>query len=188
MKKHFEAYLSTCRHIGNDTESKAKNKKIHVHEINFGKADGAIIHHRVHRGKIIKKLAHIAGEKKKVENSTSKKKEDKVYPYNHNSPAKSFKVCSCPNAQLYAGRLWKCPNTAFLRELLYVTGQEEDPEWQEYLVDGLPVDCSDAMLTEFCINSKLPESVCSMCTAKPIRFSAALQERSKRKVIPQNKY
>lgn len=117
-----------------------------------------------------------------------KKKEDKVYPYTHNSPAKSFKVCSCPNAQLYAGRLWKCPNTAFLRELLYVTGQEEDPEWQEYLVDGLPVDCSDAMLTEFCINSKLPESVCSMCTAKPIRFSAALQERSKRKVIPQNKY
>ena len=62
----------------NDTESKAKNKKIHVHEINFGKADGAIIHHRVHRGKIIKKLAHIAGEKKKVENSTSKKKDDKL--------------------------------------------------------------------------------------------------------------
>ena len=27
LKKHFEAYLSTCRHIGNDTESKAKNKR-----------------------------------------------------------------------------------------------------------------------------------------------------------------
>ena len=113
-----------------------------------------------------------------------KKRDGKVYPYTHKNPAKSFKVCSCPNAQLYGGRLWKCPNTAFLRELLYVTEQQDDPEWQEYLVDGLPVTCSDDELTKFCSNSKLPESVCNMCTAKPIKFSAALQERSKRKVIP----
>ena len=57
LKKHFETYLSTCRHVGNDTESKEKNKKIHVHEINFGKADGAIIHHRVHRGKNHKEVS-----------------------------------------------------------------------------------------------------------------------------------
>ena len=61
LKKHFETYLSTCRHVGNDAESKVKNKKIHV-EINFGKADGAIIHPNSSR-KNHKKLGHIAGQK-----------------------------------------------------------------------------------------------------------------------------
>ena len=105
-----------------------------------------------------------------------RKRDGKVYPYNQNRIAKSFQVCSCPNAQLYNGRLWKCPNTAFLRELLSVTGQSDDSEWQEYIVDGIPVDCSDKELTKFCSNSRIPENVCNMCTAKPLHFSAAIQD------------
>ena len=105
-----------------------------------------------------------------------RKRDGKVYPYNQNRIAKSFQVCSCPIAQLYNGRLWKCPNTAFLRELLSVTGQSDDSEWQEYIVDGIPVDCSDKELTKFCSNSRIPENVCNMCTAKPLHFSAAIQD------------
>ena len=112
-----------------------------------------------------------------------KKKEDKVYPYNQNKPAKSFQVCSCTNTQLYNGKLWKCPNTAFLRELLSVTEQEDAPEWQEYIVDGVPVDCTDEELTKYCARTILPERVCNMCTYKPLHFSAAIQEQVKRKVI-----
>ena len=112
-----------------------------------------------------------------------KKRDDKVYPYNHNKIAKGFKVCSCPNTQLYNGRLWKCPNTAFLRELLSVTEQNDDPEWQEYIVDGVPVDCNDTDLQKFCYNSRVPEKVCNMCTSRPLHFSAAIQEKVKRKVI-----
>ena len=112
-----------------------------------------------------------------------KKRDGKVYPYNQNRIAKSFQVCSCPNTQLYNGRLWKCPNTAFLRELLSVTEQSDDPEWQEYIIDGVSVDCTDEELTKFCYNSKIPEKVCNMCTAKPLHFSAAIQEKGKRKII-----
>ena len=112
-----------------------------------------------------------------------KKRDGKVYPYNQNKIAKSFNACSCPNTQLYNGKLWKCPNTAFLQELLSVTEQSNDDEWQEYLVDGLSVNCSDEELTSFCKRSKLPDKVCNMCTSKPLHFSAALQENTKRKVI-----
>ena len=79
--------------------------------------------------------------------------------------------------------MWKCPNTAFLREMLDVTGQRDDPEWQEYYVDGVSVDCADDELTKFCEGSILPDSVCRMCTAKPLHFSAAQQEKTERKVI-----
>jgi len=41
----------------------------------------------------------------------------------------------------------------------------------------------DNELTNFCNNSKIPESVCNMCTARPLKFSAALQEKTKRKAI-----
>ena len=79
--------------------------------------------------------------------------------------------------------MWKCPNTAYLRELLSVTEQEDADEWQEYIVDGVPVDCSDEELTKFCNHSILPEKVCNMCTSRPLHFSAAIQEKVKRKVI-----
>ena len=112
-----------------------------------------------------------------------KKRDGKVYPYNQGKIAKSYKLCSCPNTQLFKGKLWKCPNTAFLRELLSVTEQSDAKEWEEYIVDGLPVDCSDEELTKFCNQSRLPHNVCNMCTSKPLHFSGAIQERGKRNVI-----
>lgn len=70
-----------------------------------------------------------------------------------------------------------------MRELLSVTEQSDADEWQEYLVDGLDVNCSDDELIKFCENSRLPNKVCNMCTAKPLHFSAAIQENGKRKII-----
>ena len=112
-----------------------------------------------------------------------KHRNEKVHPYNHNNPERSFEVCSCPNPQLFNGKLWKCPNSAFLKELLYVTEQSDDEEWEPYISEGLPVDCSDEELEEFCYNSTRAEPICNMCTAKPLRFSGALQQDHKKKVI-----
>ena len=73
LKKHFETYLTTRPHVGKDEESIEKNKNgIKVHEVNFGKADGVIIHYKVSRGKVIKKLAHLQGEIRKEQESTKK--------------------------------------------------------------------------------------------------------------------
>lgn len=107
----------------------------------------------------------------------------KVYPYAHNNIEKSYYHCSCPNTQLFKGNLWKCPNSAFLEELLYVTEQGDDDCWKPFLGGGLPVDCSDEDLAEFCDNSTKAESICNMCTAKPLRFSGALQAQHQKKVI-----
>ena len=112
-----------------------------------------------------------------------KQRGGKVYPYDHKNPEKSFYYCSCPNTQLYNGRLWKCPNSAFLNELLYVTNQENDFVWNKYKKQGLPVDCSDHELKNFCDNSTNHESICNMCTSKPLKFSAAVQSKIKKKVI-----
>ena len=112
-----------------------------------------------------------------------KQRGGKVYPYDHKNPEKSFYYCSCPNTQLYNGRLWKCPNSAFLNELLYVTDQENDLVWSKYKKQGLPVDCSDDELKTFCDNSTNHESICNMCTSKPLKFSAAVQSEIKKKVI-----
>ena len=79
LKNHFEKYLSTRPHVGKDEDSIIKNKDgIKVHEVNFGKADGACIHYKVRRGKIIKKIAHLVGEVKKATDSTKKNKEKKL--------------------------------------------------------------------------------------------------------------
>jgi hypothetical protein len=79
LKNHFEEYLSTRPHIGKDEDSIIKNKDgIKVHEVNFGKADGACIHYKVRRGKIIKKIAHLVGEVKKATDSKKKNKEKKL--------------------------------------------------------------------------------------------------------------
>ena len=37
-------------------------------------------------------------------------------------------------------------------------------------------DCNDDQLTKFCTNSRIAENVCNMCTAKPLHFSAAIQD------------
>ena len=67
--------------------------------------------------------------------------------------------------------------------MLYVLDQSDDPDWQEYIVDGLPVDCTDEELELFCNNNLKAESVCNMCTSRPLHFSAAQQQKTKRKVI-----
>lgn len=112
-----------------------------------------------------------------------KQSNGKVYPYVHNNIKQSYELCSCPNTQLFDGKLWKCPNAAFLKELLYVTEQLEEDFWKPFIGDGLPVDCSDEDLVKLCDNSSKPEQICNMCTARPLKFSAALQTNNHKKII-----
>ena len=64
-----------------------------------------------------------------------------------------------------------------------MTDQENDLVWSEYKKQGLSVDCSDDQLKTFCDNSTNHESICNMCTSKPLKFSAAVQSKIKKKVI-----
>ena len=108
----------------------------------------------------------------------------KVHPYKYNNPEKSFEVCSCPNTQLWKGKLWKCPNSAFLDQLLYATEQLKDEDWQPYIgKGGVSVNCSDEELAQFCDNNLKAEDICNMCTAKPLLMSAALQSKKKKKIV-----
>jgi uncharacterized Fe-S cluster-containing radical SAM superfamily protein len=111
----------------------------------------------------------------------------KVYPYNHNKIKKSFKICSCPNTQLYEGKLWKCANSAYLKDMLHVTNQLEDESWKPYLdmSKGLSVHCSDEELYEFCENNLKAQNICNMCTSLPVYHAASQIDTPKKVIISQ---
>jgi len=99
-------------------------------------------------------------------------KPDRVtyYPWEDGKPAESFKVCSCPNAQLYKGRLWKCSMIAYLYESLKATGQLNDECWQKYLAYEPPIDIEQALK-----EVDMPHDICNMCPANPKWYHANKQ-------------
>lgn len=99
-------------------------------------------------------------------------------PYEHNRPRVSWEHCRsrwCP--QIHEGKLWKCPQLAYLRMQLEKYGIAGEPIWQSYLkYRPLEPLCSDEELCEFV--SREDESVCSMCTAEPELFDLPLPLRT----------
>jgi len=85
------------------------------------------------------------------------------------SPKGAFAACrsaSCPN--IFEGRLWKCPNLAYLNLPSVREGLGE--EWAEVLAfTPLAPDCSEEALTT--LLAKRPDPVCTMCPAKPPAFT-----------------
>lgn len=91
-----------------------------------------------------------------------------IRPRDDNDAEASWKICPskyCP--QIFEGKLWKCPQVAYLR-LMNRKHQLSD-EWSEYL-DYQPLEpyCSTNELKEF-LNRKV-ESICKMCPAENYFF------------------
>ena len=89
-------------------------------------------------------------------------KDGKLYPHDSNDPEQSYqKGCFCPNPQLYKGRLYKCAQTAYIRDILKTTDQLDSKEWKPYLkYNG--VDLQDS-LAEFCKTQYQPSWFCTQC-------------------------
>jgi len=97
-------------------------------------------------------------------------KNGKVYPHNSNDIEGSYrKGCICENPQLYKGRLYKCAQTAYIKDILKTTNQLDSEEWKPYLkYDGLSLQED---LKEFCTTQYEPSWFCTQCpnfsNAKP---------------------
>ena len=90
-------------------------------------------------------------------------------PFEDARPRRSWKNCNaryCP--QLLDGGIWKCAPLAYLPMQDRKFGLS--PKWTPYLdYRPLPSTCSDAELRAFF--GREEESYCSMCAARPKRFS-----------------
>tara|TARA_R110002126_G_scaffold24948_2_gene85919 strand:- start:1463 stop:2386 length:924 start_codon:yes stop_codon:yes gene_type:complete len=89
-------------------------------------------------------------------------KEGKVYPHNSKDAEGSYKFgCTCPNTQLYKGRLYKCAQTAYVKDILKTTDQLNSEEWKPYLkYDG---ESLDGDLNKFCKTQYEPSWFCTQC-------------------------
>lgn len=91
-------------------------------------------------------------------------KEGKIYPYLSKDLKGSFENCSCPNAQVLDGKIFKCAPIAYLPYALKYTGQLDDPFWKPFLnYKGYNLDKIDDFLSKH----DKPESICAMCPSKP---------------------
>lgn len=93
-----------------------------------------------------------------------------MLPYDDQQPEKSWDVCNskwCP--QIHEGKLWKCPQTAYLSMQADKVGLKDIEAWKPYLAyQPLESGCSMDELREF-VNRKV-ESCCGMCPANPKLF------------------
>ena len=109
-------------------------------------------------------------------------KDGKVFPHNTNDIEGSYrKGCYCDNAQLYKGRLYKCAQTAYVRDILKTTDQLDSEEWKPYLeYKGLSLDDN---LTEFCKTQYQPSWFCTQCPNFNNRIPRVQESKSiKRKI------
>ena len=113
-------------------------------------------------------------------------KDNKVYPHNSSSMEESKKWgCLCPNTQLYKGRIYKCAQTAYIKDRLKTTNQLADPAWNKYLkYDGLSIyDASDKELVDFCKTQYQPSWFCTQCSDVPNAIPRKQESLSNKKLI-----
>lgn len=91
----------------------------------------------------------------------------KYYPWEHNNINSSFAHCTCPNSQLYDGKLWKCPMIAYMRESLVATNQYDDPMWKKYFkYKPTSIDAPLVDIEKSFDEVETPHWICNMCPAK----------------------
>jgi len=84
-------------------------------------------------------------------------------PYDNN-PKEAFDICCQKWCPLFVdGKLYKCSTVGLLDRVLRDHGQLKDPDWQEFLNTGLPLDCSDEELQDYVNNYRKPHTICKMC-------------------------
>lgn len=89
-----------------------------------------------------------------------------MVPYSDGRPRRSWRRCIAKHCmQVFRGKLWKCPQLAYLHALPF----QLRPEWEPYLAyQPLPPSASDAELQEFV--KRGPEPACGMCPANPVSY------------------
>ena len=88
------------------------------------------------------------------------------YPFFSKDIEASYNNCTCPNAQVMDGKIYKCAPIAYLSIALQKTGQLKDKFWQPYL-NYKPADVSSKHeLVEFFKTHKRAEKICSMCPSE----------------------
>ena len=112
-----------------------------------------------------------------------KTKNNKLYPHHSNDIFESYQHCPCVNPQIYNGRLWKCPQTAYLRDTLKSFEQLDDPVWQPYLkYKGISLNPTKEEKEKFIKNQYRPVDFCSMCP-KGGFYSKKSQDTGKKRHI-----
>jgi len=86
-----------------------------------------------------------------------------IEPYEDNNPRASWKVCPAKYcAQLFEGKLWKCPPLAYLKMLDEKVHLSK--KWERYLnYQALSPDCTKEELKAFIKQKEIIE--CAMCSA-----------------------
>lgn len=100
-----------------------------------------------------------------------------MQPFADNDPQTSWNVCPgkyCKN--LAYGRLTKCAQISYLKDVLNRVGCSESKPWEPYLqYNGIGVDCTDAQLEAFL--SREGEKICGMCPAHPSQYYKDIYKR-----------
>lgn len=105
----------------------------------------------------------------------------------HSDPEKAFANCCFHDSlNYYQGKIYKCSPLQYLNRVLTDWGQQEDPDWQQYLdYRPLSLESSDQEIHEFFSHYNRAEKYCSMCPSKEMpngRYRTRGQW--KKKIIP----
>ena len=109
-------------------------------------------------------------------------KDSKIYPYDSNMK-QAFKICMSNCPQIYKGKLYKCPHTAYLKDALSITDQLNDSFWKKYRYDGYDI-YDNQQISKFLKTVYEPEDICSSC---PETFTPITKNQDydiKKKKIP----
>lgn len=81
-------------------------------------------------------------------------------------PEAAYKNCICPDQHVVGTKIYKCPMTALLPDVLKLYGKDKDKRWEK-LFNYQPYDVSLPHNQELFENLRKPEDVCSLCSANP---------------------
>ena len=110
-------------------------------------------------------------------------KDNKVYPFDSNKED-AFKICESNCPQLYNSKLYKCPHTAYFKDVLNIKGQMNDEVWQKYLdYDGYNI-YDDNEIKTFLKSVYVSENICSSCPGTPTYVTINQDYSVKKKIIP----
>lgn len=88
-----------------------------------------------------------------------------MLPWN-SDPVDAFANCcqqTCP--LLYQGKIYKCSTSGLLKDTVNKVALDLRSQWDQYIVSGLDISCSEAELSGFIDNFGHPHLQCGQCPA-----------------------
>lgn len=142
------------------------NLQITFHPNKKSKTKNVLINNLKKSADIIRKKTNVSMWRPHTWKKHYAEKDSKIYPFFSKDIEASYNNCTCPNAQVMDGKIYKCAPIAYLSLALQKTGQLKDKFWQPYL-NYKPADVSSKHeLVEFFKTHKRAEKICSMCPSE----------------------